>query len=82
MHDTRVLTTDGLLGWPDEWLTRHFNASHDPCDMLIGPCACGAWHKATDWDDVLAHYNAEIRIVPKDQHNEIEQKRACTLGSF
>lgn len=22
-----------------------FNASNEPCDMLEGPCCCGAWHK-------------------------------------
>lgn len=21
-----------------------YNGSHEPCDMLIGPCCCGAWH--------------------------------------
>lgn len=22
-----------------------YNASNVPCDMDIGPCACGAWHR-------------------------------------
>ena len=26
-----------------------FNASTERCDMLQGPCACGAYHKLTDW---------------------------------
>lgn len=31
--------------------TEHFfNASSDPCDMMDGPCACGAWHKPADFD--------------------------------
>lgn len=25
-------------------LPPRYNASSDPCDMLIGPCRCGAWH--------------------------------------
>ena len=23
----------------------------DPCDMVAGPCACGAWHKLSEWPD-------------------------------
>ena len=26
-----------------------FNASTDRCDMLQGHCACGAYHKLSDW---------------------------------
>ena len=37
-----------LYGYPDTWPEFH-NANSDACDMLIGPCACGAWHKAKDW---------------------------------
>lgn len=25
-----------------------YNSSNEPCDMLIGPCSCGAWHKVED----------------------------------
>lgn len=32
------------LGYPDHWPKR-YNACTDPCDMLEGPCACGAWHR-------------------------------------
>lgn len=54
---------NGLLGWPDEWTDRHHNACNDPCDMLRGPCACGAWHdEDEEWvQRALEHYNAEIR---------------------
>jgi hypothetical protein len=31
--------------WPKDWPPRH-NASNEACDMLIGPCACGATHFA------------------------------------
>jgi len=31
--------------WPD-----HFNASYQKCDMIEGPCSCGAWHnKDEEW---------------------------------
>lgn len=25
--------------------------SNDQCDMLQGPCACGAWHNLNDWPE-------------------------------
>lgn len=34
MHEIRIPPETFLL----------FNACTDPCDMLAGPCACGAWH--------------------------------------
>ena len=55
---------NGLLGWPDEWTERHYNACNEPCDMLIGPCACGAWHTPECWTAELNRYNAEIRDNP------------------
>ena len=31
--------------------TQHFfNGSNQPCDNQDGPCACGAWHRAADFD--------------------------------
>ena len=50
------------VGWPEGWTDRHYNASHDPCDMLIGGCSCGAWHTANeDWvRAMLFKHNAEI----------------------
>jgi hypothetical protein len=29
------------------------NASNERCDMLIGACSCGAWHKEGDWKDKI-----------------------------
>ena len=25
----------------------------EPCDMLVGPCCCGAWHSLDDWSNAL-----------------------------
>lgn len=33
---------NNFVPWPTEW-PKHYN-SNVPCDMLVGPCACGAWH--------------------------------------
>jgi len=32
-----------LIPAPDHWPNR-YNACTDPCDMIKGPCVCGAWH--------------------------------------
>lgn len=33
--------------YPEGWPELH-NACNEPCDMLRGPCACGAWHEGDD----------------------------------
>ena len=44
----RCLTSDnGMVPWPLDWTDRHYN-SNEPCDMLVGPCACGAWHLTSE----------------------------------
>lgn len=60
-----ILYYDDFLGWPKEWTTRYYNGSNEPCDLLIGPCACGAWHGPDDWADVLRYYNAKLQHRPK-----------------
>ena len=53
---------NGTVPWPLNWTDRHYNASQEPCDMLIGPCSCGAWHQEhEDWvQAMLFKHNAEI----------------------
>lgn len=29
----------------------HYNGGHERCDILHGPCACGAWHFIHEWSD-------------------------------
>jgi len=37
-----------FIVYPKHW-PKHYN-SNEPCDMVVGPCACGAWHsKDEDW---------------------------------
>jgi hypothetical protein len=52
---------NGVVPWPADWKSRHYNGSQ-PCDTLVGPCSCGAWHTADeDWvRAMLFKYNAEI----------------------
>jgi len=53
---------NGFVGWPPEWTEHRYNARHEPCDMLVGPCCCGAWHLAAEeWvQDVLRKHHATI----------------------
>jgi hypothetical protein len=52
---------NGAVLWPANWTDRHYNGGQ-PCDTLIGPCSCGAWHmESEDWiQAMLFKHNAEI----------------------
>jgi len=82
-----VLTLDprsGLLGWPSGWDERNYNGSNEPCDMIVGPCACGAWHGPDDWTDLLDRHNAEIRAAGEsaDAATLREHSSRTTLSYF
>jgi hypothetical protein len=53
---------NGTVAWPREWTDRRYNACNEPCDMLVGPCSCGAWHtEDEDWvQEKLRQHNAMI----------------------
>jgi hypothetical protein len=53
---------NGRVPWPSNWTDRHYNATNEPCDFLVGPCSCGAWHQEQeDWvQAMLFKHNAEI----------------------
>jgi hypothetical protein len=56
---------NGVVPWPADWTDRHYDALHEPCDTLIGPCSCGAWHEDEDWvRAMLLRHNAEIIDEP------------------
>jgi hypothetical protein len=52
---------NGVVPWPANWTDRHYNG-REPCDLLVGPCSCGAWHQEhEDWvQAMLFKHNAEI----------------------
>jgi hypothetical protein len=39
-----------LICYPVDWPKR-FNGNNEPCDMLQGPCCCGAWHNLSEWGE-------------------------------
>lgn len=42
---------NGLVAMPEKFIGEFSNACTDPCDMIIGPCACGASHHIRDWPE-------------------------------
>lgn len=38
-----------------------YNACNEPCDVLIGPCSCGAWHSIKDWDDKIENVEQYLK---------------------
>ena len=58
----RLCRTNGMVPWPANWTDRHHSGGREPCDMLVGPCSCGAWHlESDDWvRAMLFKHNAEI----------------------
>lgn len=57
-----LLAENGSVPWPEDWTERHFNASKEPCDALIGHCSCGAFHTEKEgWvQAALQHHDAII----------------------
>ncbi len=38
-----------FIEYPSHW-DPHYNGHREPCDMIEGPCCCGAWHSIDeDW---------------------------------
>lgn len=50
-----------LLGWPSHWPKQN-NACTDTCDMLCGPCACGAWHQLEEFPELIEQYGVDVTI--------------------
>jgi len=46
-------SNNGLASMPTKYIGMYYNASTEPCDMLSGPCSCGAWHHQEEWPDNL-----------------------------
>ena len=57
---------NGMVPWPDGWDGENHNGIKEPCDMLVGPCSCGAWHYEKEyWVERALHvHNAIILERP------------------
>ncbi len=56
---------------------QYHNACTDACDMIDGPCACGAWHNVKEWIEKLAYRHLSIlrqtqqsKTSTKDKNND------------
>lgn len=46
----RVYAVNRFIVYPEHWEPYYNGGCSDPCDMLQGPCACGAWHYLYEWE--------------------------------
>jgi len=66
--------------WPENW-PRHFNGG-ELCDMLIGPCSCGASHERREFElinGILYRYGKIVRVkckVPVKLEELLKQRDA------
>lgn len=63
---------NGLIPMPPGEI--HYNGGYDPCDMKVGPCTCGAWHKeeylehfeiACDRELLMSYYKSVVAFINK-----------------
>lgn len=53
--------------WPKDWPQYKqacFSSFDSRCDLLVGPCACGAWHMPGEFEytnEVLIRYGENLR---------------------
>ena len=63
---------NGLANMPIEYIGKFYNGGcPDPCDMLSGPCACGASHKQEEWPNWL---QLEVFGFVSDKDSFIKRK--------
>jgi hypothetical protein len=48
---------------PKDYQEYFRNSSTDFCDMLVGPCACGASHDLSDWSDLVLESAVEEGLI-------------------
>ena len=65
-----------IVPWPATW-PRYNQTGQDDCDMLVGPCCCGAWHLWTEFEildlsdrKVLYRYGKEVAVEHKEKAME------------
>ncbi len=68
--DIEHLRKKAEFNMPVDMHRRFHNACTDPCDMIDGPCACGAWHSAKEWIEKLNGYlidkDIEIKMLREE----------------
>lgn len=63
-----------LIQMPASIYGRYHNGQiTEPCDMIEGPCACGAWHHFYEWDP-------EIMELVIAENPWVEEHRFSVMG--
>lgn len=60
------MSKSGITLWPDGW-PRCQNWTNDPCDALVGPCICRAWHAPGEFElrnGELFRYGEKVACLP------------------
>ena len=66
--DIEHLRKKAEFDMPQEMQGRFHNGNcPDPCDMIDGPCACGAWHSAKEWIGKLVKRVEQLQINQEDK---------------
>ncbi len=51
LQSLREIREGEVVGMPPALKGKLWNADSQPCDLLFGPCSCGAWHNVKElWD--------------------------------
>jgi len=64
---------NNFLPMPKEWIGQYYNACNEPCDMLVGPCACGASHHIDEWLISRKKLTESGWQKPPDRINQLRQ---------
>lgn len=51
---------------------KQYNGCSEPCDALLGPCLCGAWHSWGDWPVDLQNYIMQQDPLFWKNHGDID----------
>ena len=52
-----------MIKIPEEYAGQFYNGSNEACDMLVGPCACGATHDIEEWLDVMKDLEEKNKVL-------------------
>lgn len=63
--EIELLKKDHIVPMPPEFFFH--NACSERCDMLVGPCACGAWHRADDFIEKIKDLFTSLKTENQKQ---------------
>lgn len=72
-----------ITPWPHDWPIYKqacYYGWQNRCDMLDGPCACGAWHQPGEFtlvDGVLHRYGEPVESLPNPYPSFLPTETSC-----